>query len=669
MQCVVRPTVLLVSLLSVFCGLGVSPLARDAQAQDSQVWRELRRTFKEGSKLDPSQIDLLLKAGLEPTLVKEAQTTIRVLARQLAPLLMETLRERLRSGTPALRRSAADTLELLGVHAAPAALELRQALRDPDAQLSCAAAKTLGALGTAAQPAIADLMWAAFESDNPHLRFRAALSLGNLGSTTAQEAMVRLRVLLKSPDFETQWRAFGILVRLGNSGLEALPELLELSHSTDPGLRYRALSGLSALLAVPVAPVVHALQTAFESDPNPEIRVMASEALVRHGFLLPHQAWPQKTRSTKKAGPTPSSPVIPDTRSVLPALGISTELCQALTWIREHREWSAVEGIRAELGFEGDAWEVAVHSLQFLLLTGLSPNLSQDRQNSQWTDYSLSLESVLDRSSKSFLALSDDSWSAADLYAKIFRSTLLQKLNQDSTAIHSSLVEDLGRMRTSGLGHSALSTYSWSAAMVALHRVAPENSFKIFESWIDSHIDPLALRYVPESMTFPENRKSSAARNVPAHLALYLRKRELSRAQTLVDAIVNWMNNAVELIREIPRNGTHNDLNDGIAPYYFYSSLPYLTSAIKLLERNPKLPEGSAATLASVKTRLRAWLPKLMSGGTLRLIPGVPESSNNLYHSAPSYTYPLYGLALLALVEKDDACYRPELESDFGIVP
>jgi hypothetical protein len=157
------------------------------------------------------------------------------------------------------------------------------------------------------------------------------------------------------------------------------------------------------------------------------------------------------------------------------------------------------------------------------------------------------------------------------------------------------------------------------------------------------------------------------------YLALYLNKDRSSlkvdRKAQLVEAIKNWHEYSGFLVDEVPSGKTHNLKNDGIAPYYFYSSLPYVTSAIKILEKDPKLSAEQKADIAKIKLSLRSELPKLIDSTGLQLLQGGKENyKKTSYVSSPSYNYPLYGLALIALLEKSDPCYAPEYENNFGIV-
>lgn len=86
----------------------------------------------------------------------------------------------LRSGTPAERIVAANTLWGMGARAAAAVGDLTAALVDPDPELRVAAAMALENMGEAAEPAVAALASALSDRD-PRVRQAAVKALGAIG--------------------------------------------------------------------------------------------------------------------------------------------------------------------------------------------------------------------------------------------------------------------------------------------------------------------------------------------------------------------------------------------------------------------------------------------------------------------------------------------------------
>ena len=86
----------------------------------------------------------------------------------------------LRSGTPAERIVAANTLWGMGARAGAAVGDLADALVDPDPELRVAAAMALENMGKAAEPAVAALATALSDRD-PRVRQAAVKALGAIG--------------------------------------------------------------------------------------------------------------------------------------------------------------------------------------------------------------------------------------------------------------------------------------------------------------------------------------------------------------------------------------------------------------------------------------------------------------------------------------------------------
>jgi HEAT repeat protein len=96
--------------------------------------------------VDESALGLRSKA---PTEREQAGNDLAVTARQAVRGTVEALVEGLRDGNPAIRRSVATTLGLLGRALAQARATLSDRLRDPDRDVRVSAARALAALGSA----------------------------------------------------------------------------------------------------------------------------------------------------------------------------------------------------------------------------------------------------------------------------------------------------------------------------------------------------------------------------------------------------------------------------------------------------------------------------------------------------------------------------------------
>ncbi|MFN7685601.1 MAG: HEAT repeat domain-containing protein, partial [Oligoflexia bacterium] len=371
----------------------------------------------------------------------------------------------------------------------------------------------------------------------------------------------------------------------------------------------------------------------------------------------------------------PVAPVAPEDKLTAPKQfpkNSDFDVCKALSAVSKNPIWDNPEGYRSEGMRPQDGWDVAMSSLQALYLSKAGPvsknseaTCSSNNDMEQLAGFAQSLISLIERNERS----KDHRWSSTDIYAKIYRLQLLRGKNAlEAARIRTSLIEDLRELKELGIGGSAFNAYAWGAAVVALAPEIPAEILTKLEEWVNQHSDKMALHYGPYQTFDKPSRRASAARNVPVHLALFLGKKGKVERSRLLEAIEVWKKYSSDLAGEVPRDGTHKG-RDALAPYYFYSSLPYVTSAIKILEQEGALEPDELARLRVVKKELRSGLPKLMnSDGTLGLLPGGPNYKKTMYTSSPAYTYPLYGLALIPLLEPGDSCMKDSLASDLGIV-
>ncbi len=95
---------------------------------------------------------------------------------------------------------------------------------------------------------------------------------------------------------------------------------------------------------------------------------------------------------------------------------------------------------------------------------------------------------------------------------------------------------------------------------------------------------------------------------------------------------------------------------------------PYVTASLKLLERDPEVSAEEKTKANELKRKLREALPKLVSENGLELLQGGKDFTHSGYPSSPAYNYPLYGLALLPLLEEGDSCYQSKFKNEFGIL-
>lgn len=662
------------------------------------VARETNRVLK-----SPTVISLIEKAlsDSDPTIRSRAAEVLGDLGKYAKGTVSE-LKKALSASEPSVRRSAAQALRNLGVHAQDALPELKKALSDSDREVGFLAAKALGNLGVLARDIIPDLKKALSHSDGS-IRARAAHALERLGGQ-AKYAVPELKKALSDSDREVRLWAVQALGNLGVYAKEAVPELVKIALSDSVGgVRFMAIEALGRL-GVHAKNSVPELRKAL-SDSNPKARSRAAEVLKNLGLhakeavpelrkalldsdrevrrwaahalvglrIHAKDAVPELKKALSDSDPkvrTRAAEALEKMNEQLKELPVRGDLtvCEALKKLFENKDWQTLRGHNSENHAPLDAWDTAMFSLQQNLLTkGLfgptgecQATLNNDLDDLQ--GFAKSLMSLLERTREG----RDPLFNGVDIYAKIYRLGLSQKLerNKEAKEIRTSLERDLVVFRGTGIGGSVFNTYAYGAALVALAPKVPRRILKRAQNFLSSQSDPMALPYTPTGESRPTSRQASSARNVPFHLALYLSGSDESTRKNMLESIEIWQKYAGNLAAEVPKQGTHRGPH-GLAPYYFYSSLPYVTSAIKVLLKDPELTVKQREQITKIRESLRQKLPSLMSEEGKIEVQGQGKS---MYSSSPAYNYPLYGLALVSLLDEQDRCFHPGLKEDFGIV-
>ncbi|MBI4040406.1 MAG: HEAT repeat domain-containing protein [Deltaproteobacteria bacterium] len=542
------------------------------------------------------------------------------------------------------RSNAAFALYSLGEYAGDTVPLLTKALYDSDEEVRSMAALALGNIGKNAKSSVPDLKKLLSDSDSK-VRFHAIIALSKLVGFS-KDAPSELKKALQDPDDTVRINAASALNKLGKDAHDAFPELKMALSDSHPGVRAEVASALGNL-ETNSKEIIPLLRGYARYDRNPWVRSSAQLALEK----------------------------MTDATQPLPEISDEDDLCDALQFIAEKNDvWQQLSGYKSEFHFPADSWDTAIESLQELfnaktqtLLEDEAPCHAPSQKTLQ--KFSLSLLSLMERSQKD----NDPYWSGVDIYAKIFYLNLLELRGDEEAAkqFRHFLEKDVMAFKTEGIGGSAFNTYAYGATMVALGQNASPSTLQRFEAWVEKSPDPMALPYKP-TQALSISRQASAARNVPVYLALYLNRNRstvnTNRGDQLIEAVSNWHKYAGNLAAEVSQPMQTHSGPHALAPYYFYSSLPYVTSAIKVLERDRTLNTQKKKEISRMKADLRKKLPKLIDSEGLGLLPGGPDYEHSLYYASPAYTYPLYGLALLALLEEPDECYLPTLKNDFGMV-
>jgi HEAT repeat protein len=602
------------------------------------------------------------------------------LSKDVVPELIKTLSDT----NPGVRAATITSLQNLKYLAKDAIPEIIKMLSDQDSQVRMIAAYALGSLNELSKDILPALI-TAMSDENSIVRSAVVSALGNC----KKSAQVILPILIKTlSDKESSVRSSAVYALKGLNELakDAIPELIKTLSDKESWIRAAAaetLGGLKELAKDALPELIKVL-----SDSDPSVRSAAAEAL---GKL---NEFAKSAVPALKIALDDSDPIVRTTAKnaliklnelarddeILSWVGKKGSVCEALDNILQNKSWQEISGHQSEFEVPLDSWDTAIYSLKELFLAKavqpkkndfiVMPNCQAPATN-KLTDFSTSMIRLVERSTKE----NNNYWSGTDIYAKIFQISLLE-LNDDAQGSKkfSELLEaNVTDLKESGIGGSAFNTYAYGAAMVSLHNKSSTKIWDQFENWAAKAADPLALPYKPNLPGAFETQRGSAARNSTVYLALYLNQNrssfKIDRVTQLVDVIKNWHRYSGLLANQVPRDGVHNMKEDGVAPSYFFSSLPYIASAIKLLEKDPRLSDEQKADISKVKTNLREQLPKLIDSSGMQLLQGGKDTyKKTMYVSSPAYNYPLFGLALVSLIEESDSCYTPQFENNFGIV-
>lgn len=157
---------------------------------------------------------------------------------------MEELLRRLRDGSVAERRQAAEALAQRGEEARAAAA-LAKAAGDQDEAVRNWAGSALESLGPPHATALAELMELCGHAD-PNVRYWAVTLIGRLGAE-ASRATSLLANLLEGSALEVRQRAAWALGKIGPAALGAIPSLRKAARSDDPRLSRLAANAVTEI--------------------------------------------------------------------------------------------------------------------------------------------------------------------------------------------------------------------------------------------------------------------------------------------------------------------------------------------------------------------------------------------------------------------------------------
>ncbi len=267
-------------------------------------------------------------------------------------------------------------------------------------------------------------------------------------------------------------------------------------------------------------------------------------------------------------------------------------------------------------------WRSAILSLEYLFKlasAGRAPLKVEEvfesrRQIDQLTCQkdSAQLGQVLSAVDHAYLAELDSNFeipkSAMQLYSLMFRSLVTKRLlaqgpvteqerkvlNEDYKKSQSVLNRFLERHADAltGVEGSLFNNYALAVGVLASES-PPQSVIDAMNTIVKESKDPISIPYFP---TFRSgNHRDSAARSVVFHLALALKDENQERTSEhlahLSLALTNYVEHLPALTIQAQRPGAHAG-PDGLAPYYYYGTIPYLPEALHLLETKAKTPEA-----------------------------------------------------------------------------
>jgi len=254
--------------------------------------------------------------------------------------------------------------------------------------------------------------------------------------------------------------------------------------------------------------------------------------------------------------------------------------------------------------------------------------------------------------------------SAEELYTKQFLSLFLKEVKDNYpldakqrqvvesalTRSQQGLTRDLTvagkKGRDENQFNSLMNTYGFSTSVLAATEV-PSEAKTLLQAVADRSKNPLTTTYQPAYDTFTMTERGSASRNVTFHLARYQTDTEPAlrsqHRENLVKSLENYVTHAPALLAHVNRNNTHLG-NEGLAPYYFYGSIPYATAALNVIAMDPAATPGQKARVEMLRQGFSSIIAHAVGDGL-----ALPQGEER-YPSSPVYANPLLGLSILPLL-------------------
>ncbi len=488
--------------------------------------------------------------------------------------------------------------------------QLLAASQSKDSDTRASAITALGKMGDGAKSAVPQLIEALKDSDE-WVRSAAANTLGQIG-VNAKASIPQLVEVLRDPNRVASSNAAYALGQMGDTAKSAVPNLIEAFKNRENWAAARTLAKFGIEAVIPIlkaAPSIDNLCQAFCDLVN----------TTRNGVL-------------KSLKPDTFHATVPVSNQVtldrLDALFVikSTPLCP----LKENKKF-----LNQILG-----------QITKVASSSSSENSSQLEEFSSLKIYDAQFKMQI---FKEFISHNEELG---------LNQTNLSELNKKLQEVSKVAAQQFGKY--DGVGGSAMVTYAQACHLIHLKagtRVScPPSSEALTQLKKAVQRDPIRLPYQLSDESGSESTKSSAARAIPSNLAMYLidTPARATHSQSLFLALKNYHQHIGVLVAHtIFYPESHNGDQEGIAPYYFYSTIPYAMSSLELLQNEGTLSKEQKDELSKISDQLNTLLLKLLDQDKGQMIGQSPFlTDNGIYHSSPRYVTALGGLALIPLLAK-----------------
>jgi HEAT repeat protein len=504
----------------------------------------------------------------------------------------------------------------------------------------------------------------------------------------AKSVVPELVAALKDSREEVRIRALEALGQMREHGKNAVPDLAVALKDKSEIVKIRALEALGRLgknaeSAIPVL-------VAQLKDENLNVRRGAVELLVGLG---PHakSAWPdllnalvdKKNKYSEEELRKHSNLLASIEGKEIPVIPQETEIstepsyvCPRLCGLADSiRSQALGVGVADFIGYAKkvpESAESAYSSLDALFVVKASA-ICRSNENTKFTESVLNyyLKEQSEENKKRQRVADEEDFSSLKIYNKQFHllllkdfmsrrlelsinETRLQVLAKSYQSYAESLSRDFGRFDGVG-GGSAMNVFAQACSVIAgcgESKIEKSYDFKKATNELIelAALDHLGLPYSLAKGFSPEQKTGSATRAVPVNLLIYLIKKQDKKSRdNLIDALDNYNQKKEILVRNtLLFKGTHNPKQEGVAPYYFYSSIPYAMSALRILKIDPRLNSKQIEKIDGIEKELKTLLVRLFDDKNKGLQPQEILGKRSLYEASPRYATALGGLALLA---------------------